>query len=79
MNNKRTQCTVERSKLVFRDSLSPLGTLASAGPDCQDSILTEATKKESLRGVPGLEISLTSLRVRPAVSPSGLVNEMTPS
>ena len=64
---------------MFEDSLSPLGSLASAGPECQFSMLAEAMKRESLRGVPGFKISLTSFRVTPAVSPSGLVVEMAPS
>ena len=64
---------------LVEDSLSPLGSLASAGPDCQVSMLVEAMNRMSLRGVPGFETSLASFRVIPAVSPSGLVDEMTPS
>jgi hypothetical protein len=62
-------------------SQSPFGTgiLASAGPDCQVSMLVEGIKNDSLSGAPGFEISLTSLRVTPAVSPSLAVEEMTPS
>ena len=66
-------------EFALEDSLSPLGSLASAGPDCQFSMFAEGTKIESLRGVPGFEISLASFRVTPVVSPSGLVDEMTPS
>lgn len=59
---------------------SPLGTLEeSAGPEDQVSMLVEAMKSESLIGAPGLEISFTSLSVTPVVSPSPLVEAMTPS
>jgi hypothetical protein len=62
------------------NSLSlPFGTLASAGPDVHVSMLVEAMKSWSLSGAPGLEISLTSFNVIPVVSPSPLVEEMTPS
>lgn len=57
----------------------PTGAFASAGPDCHPSIFVEAIKIWSLRGAPGFEISLTSLRVTPVVSPSPLVERTTPS
>ena len=41
-------------------------------------MLAEAIK-ESLKGVPGLEISFTSFSMTLVVSPSGLVDEMMPS
>ena len=43
------------------------------------SILVEAMNKESLRGAPGAEISLTSFKVTPVVSPSPPVELTTPS
>jgi len=60
-------------------SPSPLGTLASAGPDCQESMLEDGMNRMSLSGVPGFEISFASLSVTPGLSPSGLVDETTPS
>lgn len=60
-------------------SQSPLTALASAGPDAHVSILVEGMKMESLRGAPGMEISLTSFNVTPIVSPSALVELMAPS
>lgn len=61
------------------DSLSPLVSLASAGPEDQVSILVEAMNNWSLRGAPGFVSSLASLRVTPGVSPSPLVEPTTPS
>jgi hypothetical protein len=68
-----------KADVVYSQSPFGTGTLASAGPDCQVSMLVEETKNDSLSGAPGFEISLTSLRVTPAVSPSLAVDEMTPS
>jgi hypothetical protein len=42
-------------------------------------MLVEAMKTWSLRGAPGLLISLTSFKVTPVVSPSPLVDATTPS
>lgn len=61
------------------DLQSPLGALASAGPELQDSILVEAMNSVSLRGAPRFVISLTSFSVTPVVLPSPLVEKITPS
>lgn len=61
------------------NSQSPLEGLTSAGPVVYDSILVAAMKTESFSGAPGLEISLASLRVTPVVSPSPVVEPITPS
>lgn len=75
------QLPVEEQEANALYSQSPFGTgiLASAGPDCQVSMLVEGMKNDSLSGAPGFEISLTSLRIIPLVSPSLAVDEMTPS
>jgi len=59
-------------------SQSLLGTLASAGPDCQVLMLDNGMKRVSLSGSPGFEISFASLSVTPDSSTSGLVDEITP-
>lgn len=79
---KRTRCAsaMIRNMIELGGVQSPLGTLEeSAGPEDQVSMLVEAMKSESLIGAPGLEISFTSLSVTPVVSPSPLVEAMTPS
>ncbi len=58
---------------------APFGIFASAGPDDQSWMLVAAMKNVSRRGAPGLETSLTSLRVTPVVSPSAFVDKTTPS
>ena len=56
-----------------------LGARASAGPEAQESKFVAATKRASLMGAPGTEMSLTSRRVTPLVSPSAAVDATTPS
>lgn len=53
-------------------SRSLSGTLAPAGPDCQALMLDDGTKRVSLSGVPGFEISFASLSVTLDLSTSGL-------
>jgi hypothetical protein len=77
--NSRSRASLPLLISVSVRKVSPLGTLASAGPDCQFSMLAEGMKRVSLRGVPGFEISFTSFRVRPVVSPSRPVDETRPS
>lgn len=64
---------------LFKYSQSPLGTLTSAGPDCHVSMFDEGKKSESLSGIPDFVTSLTSFSVTPGFSPSGVVEDTTPS